>query len=98
MARINDETDDGGDMHSFWVDPENPTHFVTGHDIVISETFDNGRTWRRSKNLPFAQFRSVTVDRRKPFYHVYGESQDRSGIEGPVASRSGYGIPSGEWK
>jgi photosystem II stability/assembly factor-like uncharacterized protein len=88
----------GGDMHVVWVDPDHTDHIVTGHDVAISESNDGGSSWRRTKNISLGQFRAVAVDRRMPFYRVYGESQDHHGISGPIQSRSGVGISAGDWR
>jgi photosystem II stability/assembly factor-like uncharacterized protein len=92
------EVENGGDMHAFWVDPEHTDHLVLGNDIGIYESQNGGVSWQHATNLSLGQFRAVGVDRRLPFYHVYGESQDHSGIGGPSRARAEYGIASSEWR
>ncbi|MEM9899523.1 MAG: hypothetical protein AAF742_09120, partial [Pseudomonadota bacterium] len=54
---------------------DRPGHFYVATDQGLIETRDDGKTWRRFENLPFAQYYQISVDNETP-YNVYGNLQD----------------------
>jgi len=85
------------DNHALWIDPSDTRHILAGCDGGIYESFDRGSTWVFKSNLPIAQFYRIAVDDSKPFYNVYGGTQDNNSIGGPSRSKSSRGVGSAEW-
>jgi len=103
-------TDDGGiswrnlgerskhvDNHAMWIDVNDTNYYLVGCDGGIYESFDRGKTWKYMPNLPVTQFYKVAVDSSKPFYYVYGGTQDNSSIGGPSRTTSAHGIVNADW-
>jgi photosystem II stability/assembly factor-like uncharacterized protein len=80
------------DNHAMWIDPDNPKHFLVGCDGGIYESFDRGANYRFFENLPITQFYRVSVDNSKPFYYVYGGTQDNNSMGGPSRTLHRSGI------
>ncbi len=80
------------DNHALWIDPDNTDHFIVGCDGGIYETFDLGQNYRYFENLPITQFYRVSVDNSKPFYYVYGGTQDNNSMGGPSRTLYSSGI------
>ncbi len=85
------------DNHALWIDPRQTDHLLMGCDGGLYETFDRGATWDFKGNLPLAQFYRVAVDTSKPFYYVYGGTQDNNTLGGPSRTVSSSGIANGDW-
>jgi photosystem II stability/assembly factor-like uncharacterized protein len=85
------------DDHALWIDPTNNKHQMIGGDGGVYITYDAGEKWRQISNLPVTQFYRVTVDNEKPFYNVYGGTQDNATLGGPSQNTSEFGVTSGEW-
>ena len=85
------------DSHTVWIDPRNTDHLLVGCDGGIYETYDGGQFWAFKANLPTLQFYDVDVDYAKPFYNVYGGTQDNSSVGGPSATRNVSGIANSDW-
>jgi photosystem II stability/assembly factor-like uncharacterized protein len=85
------------DNHAMWINPNYSDYYLVGCDGGIYESFDAGKTWNFKANLPVTQFYKVTVDNAKPFYYIYGGTQDNFSLGGPSRTRSANGIPNSEW-
>ncbi len=105
MSTFSKYTEDGGkswkrlslkekhvDDHAFWIDPNNTDHLLIGSDGGIYETYNHGKVWHFFPNLPVTQFYRIGIDNAKPFYHVYGGTQDNATIGGPVQTVSANGL------
>jgi photosystem II stability/assembly factor-like uncharacterized protein len=85
------------DNHAMWIDPRDTKHMRVGCDGGLYETWDRGATWEYKGNLPVTQFYRVAVDDSKPFYYVYGGTQDNNTLGGPSRTTSVSGIHNMDW-
>lgn len=85
------------DDHCMWINPSNNKHWLVGGDGGIYETFDASKTWDFKENLPVTQFYKVAVDNDKPFYNIYGGTQDNSSLGGPSRVITDHGITNQDW-
>lgn len=85
------------DNHDIWINPQNTAHYLIGSDGGIYESFDRGATWDFKQNLPVTQFYDLTTDNAKPFYNIYGGTQDNFSFGGPSRTRSASGITNADW-
>lgn len=85
------------DNHSIYVFPNDTKHILMGCDGGLYETFDGAKTWNFKANLPITQFYRVCTDNSKPFYYVYGGTQDNNTLGGPARTISASGITNGDW-
>lgn len=85
------------DNHCIWIDPDNTKHYLIGCDGGLYESFDAADTWDFKSNLPITQFYRVCVDNSKPFYNVYGGTQDNNTLGGPARTISASGITNADW-
>jgi len=85
------------DDHALWIDPDDPDHYIIGGDGGIYITHDDGTHFRHVPNLPVTQLYRVNVDNSKPFYHIYGGTQDNNSFGGPNQTTHSGGFTKGEW-
>jgi len=85
------------DNHAIWIDPNDFNHLLVGCDGGLFETFDYGENWNFKENIPVTQFYRVSVDNSRPFYHVYGGTQDNYSLGGPSRNNTDNGITNEEW-
>lgn len=85
------------DNHIIWIDPDDLNHMMIGNDGGLYTTRDGGATFRWASNLPTIQFYDVAVDNSKPFYYIYGGTQDNHSLGGPSRTRTANGITSEDW-
>ncbi len=85
------------DNHAIYIDPKNTAHMLMGCDGGLYETFDNAATWDFKNNLPITQFYRVCTDNAKPFYNIYGGTQDNNTLGGPSRNISASGIINADW-
>ena len=85
------------DNHSIIFKKDDPDYIMIGTDAGIYETFDLAENWRYIKNLPLTQFYKVAVNDAKPFYHIFGGTQDNGSAGGPSATDEREGISNRNW-
>lgn len=85
------------DDHALWIDPQHPERMIVGCDGGVYDTYDAGANWHFKPNLPITQFYQVAVDQTKPFYHVYGGTQDNFSLGGPSQTINDRGIVNSDW-
>jgi photosystem II stability/assembly factor-like uncharacterized protein len=85
------------DNHDIWINPDNTDHYLVGCDGGVYESFDRGSNWEFKANLPVPQFYDITTDNAKPFYNIYGGTQDNFSFGGPSRTRSASGIVNSDW-
>lgn len=86
-----------GDNHVIYIDPDDNAHYLVGSDGGVYESYDRGETWGFKQNLPIGQFYDVAVDDSKPFYYVYGGTQDNSNWGGPSRTMRVNGSVNTDW-
>jgi len=110
VETITQFTDDGGkswhrlgnkgrhvDDHALWINPNDTRHVLIGGDGGIYESYDAGQEWQFKSNLPVTQFYRVAVDNSKPFYYVYGGTQDNNSMGGPSRNTCRLGVVNDDW-
>ncbi len=85
------------DNHAMWINPSDTDHFVIGCDGGLYLSYDRGATWSFAANLPITQFYRVSVDNSRPFYYVYGGTQDNNSMGGPHRTLNSSGIANEDW-
>lgn len=85
------------DFHAFWVNPNDPKHFIIGGDGGIGITYDHGKSWYFPETIPVAQFYHINADNDRPF-NVYGGMQDNGNWSGPAYTWKRGGIRTLYWQ
>ena len=85
------------DSHVMYIDPKDPDYYLVGCDGGLYESYDRALNWNFKSNLPVTQFYDITVDKSKPFYYVYGGTQDNFSLGGPSRTVSASGIVNSDW-
>ena len=85
------------DDHAIAFHPKDPNFVLIGSDGGIYMSHDQMRNWRYIRNLPITQFYKIDVDNKKPFYRVYGGTQDNSTQGGPSQTGRTNGIKNSDW-
>lgn len=92
------EKEKHSDNHALAFRADDPDYLLMGSDGGVYETFDHAKNWRYIENLPLTQYYKVAVDNEKPFYNVYGGTQDNGTHEGPSRTELVHGIRNADWK
>ncbi len=85
------------DNHAVWIDPTDSDHLLVGCDGGLYQTWDRGKNYSYSANLPITQFYKIAVDNASPFYNVYGGTQDNATQGGPSRTTNVHGIRNSDW-
>ncbi len=85
------------DSHVMYIDPNDPDYYLVGCDGGLYESYDCAKNWDFKSNLPITQFYDVDVDNSKPFFYVYGGTQDNNSVGGPSQTMSASGIVNSDW-
>ncbi|MCY7296645.1 VPS10 domain-containing protein [Alteromonas sp. a30] len=85
------------DDHAMAFHPTDSDFVLIGSDGGIYMSHDRMQNWRFIANLPISQFYKVAVDDAKPFYHVFGGTQDNSTQGGPSRTDRAEGIKNKDW-
>ena len=85
------------DSHDILFDANDPDYIMISCDGGIYESFDRMKTWRFIDNLPIIQLYRVGIDNQKPFYNVYGGTQDNDSFGGPSRTKNRSGIRNSDW-
>jgi photosystem II stability/assembly factor-like uncharacterized protein len=91
------EADKHVDNHALIIDPQDPAHLLVGCDGGVYETWDRGKTYDFKANLPLTQFYKIAVSNERPFYFVYGGTQDNATQGGPSQTTNLHGIRNSDW-
>lgn len=85
------------DDHAMAFHPTDPDFILIGSDGGVYMSHDRMQNWRFIANLPVSQFYKVAADDAKPFYYVYGGTQDNSTQGGPSRTDRAEGIKNKDW-
>lgn len=85
------------DSHAMAFKKSDPDYVLFGTDGGLYESYDLTKTWRYFNNLPLIQYYKVAVDDAKPFYNIYGGTQDNGSHGGPSQTISSKGILNHDW-
>ncbi len=86
------------DNHAVAFRKDMPDYMLVGTDGGLYESFDLGKTWKFINNLPVTQFYKIAVDDSRPFYNIYGGTQDNSTQRAPSQTDNLHGIANRDWE
>ena len=96
FSRMN-ETEKHVDNHAVAFKKSDKNYLLVGCDGGLYESFDNTKNWKFIDNLPLTQFYKIAVDDSKPFYNVYGGTQDNNTQGAPSRTDNIHGIRNSDW-
>ncbi len=85
------------DNHAVAFKKSDPNYILVGCDGGLYESFDKTKNWKFIDNLPITQFYKIAVDDSKPFYNVYGGTQDNNTQGAPSRTDNIHGIRNSDW-
>ena len=85
------------DNHAIAFRKSDPNYILVGCDGGLYESFDNTENWKFIDNLPLTQFYKIAVDDSKPFYKIYGGTQDNNTQGAPSRTDNIHGIRNSDW-
>ncbi|MEZ4424281.1 MAG: hypothetical protein R3E98_12790 [Gemmatimonadota bacterium] len=85
-----------GDHQSFWIDPADGDHILSGSDGGWQISRDGGDNFDIQRNVALSQFYHIFVDDRDPYY-VCGGLQDNGNWCGPSRTNDPDGILERDW-
>ncbi len=85
------------DSHAVAFKASDPNYILFGTDGGLYETFDLTKSWKYIRNLPITQYFKLAVDDSKPFYKIYGGTQDNGSHGGPSQTMYSDGITNSDW-
>ena len=97
FRRMN-ETFKHSDNHAMAFRPGDPNYLLFGTDGGLYESHDGGKNWRYIDNLPVTQFYKLALDDSRPFYNIYGGTQDNNTQMGPSRTDNYHGIQNSDWE
>ena len=96
FTRMN-ETEKHVDNHAVAFKKNDVNYVLVGCDGGLYESFDKTKNWKFIDNLPITQFYKIAVDDAKPFYNVYGGTQDNNTQGSPSRTDNIHGIRNSDW-
>ncbi len=96
FSRMN-ETEKHVDNHAVAFKSSDKNYILVGCDGGLYESFDKTKNWKFIDNLPLTQFYKIAVDDNKPFYNVYGGTQDNNTQGAPSRTDNIHGIRNSDW-
>lgn len=85
------------DNHAVAFKNNDPNYILVGCDGGLYESFDKTKHWKFINNLPITQFYKIAVDDAKPYYYVYGGTQDNYTQGAPSRTDNVHGIRNSDW-
>ena len=96
FSRMN-EKEKHVDNHAIAFKKNDPNYILVGCDGGLYESFDKTKNWKFVDNLPITQFYKIAVDDSKPFYYIYGGTQDNNTQGAPSRTDNIHGVRNSDW-